>query len=198
MFNIHHYILIALNALYLIGTGVYFLSNRNNEFIIYTGLIVVVMSGAFLTLRYSRFPVWMLWGLSLWGLMHVLGGAVVVGDRVLFAQRIYPFLDLGGEFYILKYDQIVHAYLFGLLAIMSHHIMRTVFAVQGHKVAIYVMAIMVSLGVSSMNEIMEFFISLTMKNGVGGYDNTMLDFCFNFAGAVIALSVYLLVRRFRK
>jgi putative membrane protein len=195
MFTIHHYILISLNALYLLGTGVYFLSNRNNEFIIYTGLIVVVMSGAFLTLRYSRFPVWMLWALSFWGLMHILGGAVHIGDHVLFAQRLYPFIDLGGEFYILKYDQVVHAYLFGLLAIMSYHLFRNVFAVRGHKVAVFVMSIMVSLGVSSMNEIMEFFISITMENGVGGYENTMLDFCFNLGGAVIALSLYLSLRR---
>jgi hypothetical protein len=45
---------------------------------------------------------------------------------------------------------------------------------------------------------MEFLISLSIeRNGVGGYDNAMLDFMFNLAGATIAILVLLLVRKLK-
>lgn len=57
---------------------------------------------------------------------------------------------------------------------------------------------MAALGISSGNEIMEFFISLNIENGVGGYDNTMLDFCFNLAGAFVAVTFYMYWSEYRK
>ena len=182
--------LYAFNALYLLVGGMHFLRDLNHEFIIYVVVILAIMSGTFSTLRHTQFPTWMLWALSFWGLLHVLGGAVQTGDGVLFAYRIYPFLDLGGDFYILKYDQVVHAYLYGLVAIMAYHVLRVPLGIKQHSVAIFLFAILASVGISALNEIMEFIISLTMENGVGGYDNTMLDMCFNLGGALIATSVY--------
>ena len=51
-------------------------------------------------------------------------------------------------------------------------------------------AVLVSVGISGLNEIMEFLISLFMVNGVGGYNNTMLDMCFNLTGAIAAIILY--------
>ena len=116
-----------------------------------------------------------------------------MGEDVLFAQRLFPLVDRGGDFYILKYDQVVHAYLYGLVAMMALHVLRQVFRARGPAAAITVTAVLVSLGISSLNELMEFVISLTMDNGVGGYDNTMLDFVSNFTGAVVAATVYTII-----
>ena len=168
----------------------YFLQSGNLEFIIYVGVLILILGGVFLTAPRSKFPTWMLWGLSIWGLMHVLGGAVHIGDHVLFAQRIFPLIDRGGEFYVLKYDQVVHGYLYGLVAIMSYHVIRAVAGVKRHDLLVFLMAVLISVGISGLNEIMEFLISLNMQNGVGGYDNTMLDLCFNFGGALIATTMY--------
>ena len=178
------------NALYLLLGGLYFASKLNFEFIIYVAVIVVILGGVFGTLKYTRFPVWMLSLLSVWGLLHILGGSVQTADGVLFAYRIYPLLDLGGEFYILKYDQFVHFYLYGVVAIMAYHLLAERLAVEKYRNLIFLFAVTASLGVSSLNEIMEFFISLTMENGVGGYENTMLDMCFNFAGALLGVFFY--------
>ena len=47
---------------------------------------------------------------------------------------------------------------------------------------------MASMGVSSLNEIMEFLIAVNLeRNGVGGYENAMLDLIFNFSGALLAV-----------
>ena len=109
-------------------------------------------------------------------------------DGVLFAYRIYPFLDLGGEFYILKYDQVVHAYLYGVMALVFLHVLTHTLRATQPRWIIFLIACMASMGVSAMNEIMEFLIAITLeRNGVGGYENAMLDLIFNFSGAFLAL-----------
>lgn len=183
----HLRLLVAFNALYLLLGGIYFLQDLNHEFVIYVVVIVAIFGTVFATLRYTQFPVWMLWLLSVWGLMHVAGGAIQTVDGVLFAYKIYPFLDAGGEMYILKYDQVVHGYLYGLVALMSYHTLRVPLQVRGYTFLVGLAAVMISLGISSMNEIMEFLIAISLeRNGVGGYENAMLDFIFNFSGALLA------------
>jgi len=179
--------IIGFNALYLLGGGLYFLRDLNHEFVIYVAVILVIFASVFATLQYTKFPIWMLWLLSIWGLMHVAGGAVQTVDGVLFAYKIYPFLDAGGEMYILKYDQVVHSYLYGLVALMAYHTLRVPLGVRGYTFLVGLAAIMISLGISGMNEIMEFLIAISLeRNGVGGYENAMLDLIFNFGGALVA------------
>jgi hypothetical protein len=182
---------ILFSLLYLVLGGVYFMRDLNHEFIIYVAVIVVIFGAVFATLRYTKFPVWMLWLLSIWGLMHVAGGVVPTPDGVLFAYKIYPFLDAGGDMYILKYDQVVHAYLYGLVAVMSLHTLRIIFGVVGHNFLVNLAAVMISLGISGMNEIMEFLIAINLeRHGIGGYENAMLDLIFNLGGATVAVAVY--------
>lgn len=191
MFTKPQWYVIAFSALYLALGGLYFARDLNLEFVIYVAVIVAIFGGVFATLRFTQFPVWMLWLLSVWGLMHVAGGAVPTSDGVLFAYRIYPFFDAGGEFYILKYDQVVHFYLYALVALMSYHVLRVPFAVKGSTFLVALAAALISLGVSGLNEIMEFLIAVTVeRNGVGGYENAMLDLCFNWSGAVVAVIFY--------
>lgn len=187
--------LIVFTLGYLILGSIYFIQNFNIEFVIYVVVIVIILGGVLVTLPKTKFPIWMLWLLSVWGLMHVLGGAVETPDGVLFAYRIFPLIDNGGEFYILKYDQVVHGYLYGVVAIMSHYLLRTKLMVSGHNITVFLFAVLAALGISSLNEIMEFIISMNMQNGVGGYDNTMLDMCFNLGGALVATWVYLSMKK---
>ncbi len=198
MFTNHHYAVIGFSALYLFLGGLYFLRDFNLEFVIYVAVIVVIFSGVFTTLRATQFPVWMLWLLSIWGLMHVAGGAVQTVDGVLFAYKIYPFMDYGGDFYILKYDQVVHGYLYALVALMSYHTLRVPLQIKGHTMLVALAACMISVGISGLNEIMEFLIAVTMeRNGVGGYENAMLDLIFNFSGAALAVIGYVVIEKLK-
>ncbi len=188
--------LYIFNAVYLVGGGLYFLQDLNHEFVIYVAVIVVLLVVLFGTLRYTAFPLWLLWLFSVWGLLHVLGGAIETRDGVLFAYRIYPFLDFGGDFYILKYDQVVHFYFYGVMALIFHHLLRVTLSISKSTVVVVFIALMASLGFSALNEIMEFIIAVTLeRNGVGGYANAMLDLIFNLAGAATALGVYYLYGR---
>ena len=187
---------IVFSALYLIGGAFYFIRDLNIEFVIYIVVILGVFGLLFGTLLTTKFPTYLLWLVSIWGLLHVLGGAVQTPDGVLFAYRIYPFIDQGGDFYVLKYDQVVHAYLYGVITLMFFHIVRRTLGAQGPLWLLILIAMMASLGVSAMNEIMEFLISVALpRNGVGGYENTSLDLIANFTGAAIAASVLAIQRQ---
>ena len=187
------------NATYLFWGGAFFLQDLNLEFVIYVAVIVAIMGSVLLTVSYTDFPHWLLWLLSFWGLMHVLGGAVQIDGGVLFGYHIYPFLDLGGDFYILKYDQVVHMYLYGVVAMMTYHLLRNILVIKNHTKLIVLMAIMASVGVSALNEIMEFLIAVTVeRNGVGGYENAMLDLIFNLSGAMTATGLMVFLSRKRK
>ena len=175
------------NLTYLFWGGAFFIQDLNHEFMIYVGVILLIIGGVLLISERAKFPHAYLWLLSFWGLLHVLGGAVETRDGVLFAYRIFPILDLGGDFYILKYDQFVHGYLYGVVALMAHHVITQVIKVQREGLLVGLLAVFTSVGISVLNEIMEFIISLNMQNGVGGYENTMLDLIFNLAGATIAI-----------
>jgi putative membrane protein len=191
MLTTQQWYVIGFSTLYLLIGGLYFARDLNLEFVIYVAVIVAIFAGVFATLRTTRFPVWMLWLLSIWGLLHVLGGAVETRDGVLFAYRFYPFFDGGGDFFILKYDQVVHFYLYGLVALMSYHTLRVPLGVAGQTVLVALAAALISLGISGLNEIMEFLIAVTVeRNGVGGYENAMLDLIFNWVGAALAVVGY--------
>lgn len=180
---------VAFSALYLLGGAFFFLTRGNLEFVIYVGVIVGVFALLFGTLKITQFPVSILWLISIWGLMHILGGSVQTVDGVLFAYKIYPFLDWDGDFYILKYDQVVHAFLYGVMALVFWHVLTHTLKVTQPKWILVILALMASMGVSAMNEIMEFLIAVSIENnGVGGYENAMLDLIFNFSGAVIAMA----------
>jgi uncharacterized membrane protein YjdF len=186
---------LVFSSLYLLIGSLFFVTKGNLEFVIYVGVIIGAFLLLFSTLKVTRFPVWLLWLISFWGLLHILGGAVETRDGVLFAYRIYPFLDWGGEFYILKYDQVVHAYLYGVMALVFHHVLTVTLGVVRPVWIIVLIALMASMGVSAMNEIMEFLIAVSIEdNGVGGYENAMLDLCFNFSGAVVAMLLLKTIR----
>ena len=176
------------SALYTILGGLYFLQDLNFEFVIYIAVIIAAFVLLFGTLKITKFPTYILWLISIWGLLHILGGSILTPDGVLFAYRIYPFLDLGGDFYILKYDQVVHAYLYGVMTVVFFHILQKTLRSTGPLWILLLVATMASMGVSSLNEIMEFLIAVNLeRNGVGGYENAMLDLIFNFSGALLAV-----------
>lgn len=193
---LEHRFVLGFIALYLLVGGVYFLQDSNLEFMIYVGVIVAAFVLLFGTLHITKFPSYILWLISIWGLLHILGGSVQTPDGVLFAYRIYPFLDLGGDFYILKYDQVVHSYLFGVMAIVFLHVLKSTLRATGPAWILILLAVMASMGVSAMNEIMEFLIAINLdRHGVGGYENAMLDLVFNFGGALIGIMLVHIINK---
>tara|TARA_B100000508_G_scaffold97229_1_gene76175 strand:- start:110 stop:712 length:603 start_codon:yes stop_codon:yes gene_type:complete len=182
--------LLLLNCFVVVGFGWYFLQSLNYEFVAYAGTIAVVTAALFGTLKWTRFSTGIILGVTIWGILHMLGGSVMTPDGVLYAYRIFPFFDGGGEFYILKMDQVIHAYLYGVVGLMFFHLLREVVGIKTHTAFIAATAIFAAAGFSIINEIVEFLAAVNLpETGVGGYHNTVLDMIFNLGGATIAVLI---------
>ena len=107
-------ILLSINIAVIIGFSWYYLQALNYEFFAYAITIAVVTVALFSTLKWTRFPNGIIVGVTIWGLMHMLGGSIMTADGVLYAWRILPIFDGGGEFYILKFDDLKKHIVFAL------------------------------------------------------------------------------------
>lgn len=197
-FTLVQKMLLMANILIIIGFGSYFLKSLNFEFLAYVGLITLITFVLFGTLNKTKFSNGIIFGITFWAFLHMLGGSLMTPDGVLYAYRIYPFFDGGGDFYILKMDQIVHAALYAVVGLMFFHLLRNYVGVKSNIGLVAAVAIFASAGFSILNEIVEFLaVVILPETGVGGYYNTVLDLIFNLAGAAIAviLKVIFIKRR---
>jgi putative membrane protein len=183
-----HKTLLGINVAIMLVLGWYFLQALHYEFVSYAVPIAMVTALLFGTLKWSRFSTGIIIGVTLWGILHMLGGSVTTSDGVLYAWRMIEIFDGGGEFYILKYDQFVHAFLYSVVGLMFFHLLRNVVGIKSHVGFIAATAIFAAAGFSIINEIVEFLAVVNLpETGVGGYHNTVLDMIFNLMGATIAV-----------
>jgi len=177
------------------GFAVYYTLIRDYEFLWYIATLLLFFFLILFTIHRTGLTITVLWALSVWGLLHMMGGGVPVGDSVLYAYVVYPLYGTG-ESAIIKFDQIVHAYGFAVTALTLFTTFRPHW-----KGSIGLLAFAVALGamgLGAVNEIVEFAAVVTIPDtGVGGYFNTGLDLVANAIGA-IAVSVWLYVREKRK
>lgn len=184
----HEAVIGIFSVAYLVIFSTIFLRTLNYEFLAYVGVLVLLFALVFFTLKQSQFPPYILWGLSIWGLLHVAGGSVPVGDTVLYGWRIVPLFDGGADFFILKMDQVIHAYGFGVAALVLHHLIRLRLVMQGHALFVGVLAALGGMGLGVVNEIIEFLAFVLLEEtGVGDIYNLSLDLVFNTIGAVGAV-----------
>ena len=187
--------LLIINIISVFYFGNYYLQAANYEFLAYALTIIVVIGLLYATLQKTKFPTHIIAGITLWALFHMMGGSVQTTDGVLYAYKIYPFFDGGGDFYILKMDQVIHAALYGVVGLMFLHLLRTSIGIKTHTVFIAFVAIFAAAGFSILNEIVEFLAAVNLpETGVGGYENTVLDMIFNLSGAAIAVIGYFLFK----
>jgi len=186
---------LAFASAYVIGFAVYFLRIGNSEFLWYVATLVFFMVLIAATMRTSRFPPAILWALAVWGLAHMAGGGLQVGDGVLYSYRLIPIAG-DGEFTLLKYDQVVHFYGFGVTTFVLWHLLRRNFPDLVGSKTIYVFPVLGSMGLGALNEIIEFVAVVSFPNtNVGGYYNTALDLVFNGLGACAAALLIFLAER---
>lgn len=181
---------LGFTVAYLVPFGTICLRGGNREFFLY----LVVMLGLLLLVAWLHARIGLhvgtLWGLSAWGLAHLAGGLVRIpshwphdGTPVLYDLWIVPGW--------LRYDQVVHAFGFGISTWLCWQGLRA--ACRGAGVAIrpspgpLMLCCLAGMGLGALNEMLEFFAVLTIPDtNVGGYVNTGWDLVFNALGAGIA------------
>jgi hypothetical protein len=164
---------------YLAGFGVYGVVERRPATIAY-----LVMVGALMLLvarlnEEVRFSLLVLWGLTTWGLLHLAGGLIPVGDGVLYNADLHlP---------ALHYDRLVHAFGFGVATVACWQALRGQLAPGASAVTAAVVAGLAGLGLGGLNEVVEFgATNLLNATNVGGYSNTGWDLVFDVIGCAVA------------
>lgn len=190
----------VFTGVYMIASAVGAVVLGNREFVFYIAVMVVLMGvvwGVHHSVGLSRGA---LWALSLWGLAHMAGGLVrippgwpALGGRVLYNLWLVPGL--------LKYDQVVHAYGFGVTTWVCWQGLAAAFANRGLALrptaGLLVLVAAAGMGFGALNEVVEFVATrLVPETNVGGYENTGWDLVANLVGAAAtAVAVRLLDRR---
>ena len=182
-----HIPLIIFNALYILGFAGYYIGIRNYEFLWYVAVLVFFAALVIGTLKRSQFDGIILWGLSVWGFLHMAGGGIRVGNDVLYGLHVLPITG-AGDSYILRFDQIVHAYGFAVATLVVYHLLKPYLSQKVNWKVVYPLIAAAGMGLGAVNEIVEFIAVVVFPNtGVGGYYNTALDLVFNAIGAVCAI-----------
>lgn len=182
---------LAFTLFYMAAAAAGILRSGNGEFLIYLGVMAVFV----VLVGFLHFKVGLstasLWCLSLWGLLHMVGGLVPLppgwpydGNHAVF----YSLWLLPGVF---KYDMAVHAFGFGV---------TTWVCWQGYAAAVersggtprptagpLVLCAAAGMGFGALNEVVEFAATrLLPDTNVGGYTNTGWDLVFNLLGSAAA------------
>ena len=177
---------LIVNLIYVpIFTGIA-LTRTNYEFLLYAGVILVIAAWILWKQRRVRFDLPILWGLTIWGVLHMAGGNLRVGTGVLYSVELPP---LAPAYNVLRYDQFVHMFGFGVATLICHHLLRPYLKENLERWwTLALLIVLMGSGVGAINEILEFIAVVTMpETGVGGYDITMLDLCFNLLGGILAV-----------
>lgn len=185
------YLLVAVAAAVVTG---------NAEFLVYVAVVVLLVPAVWLVHRTVHLAMPSLWFLSLWGLLHMLGGLAPVPDgwpingenAVLYSLWLVP--------EVLKYDHVVHAFGFGTTTWVCWQGLRGALRRGGGEGrptgGLMVLAAAAGLGFGALNEVIEFAATLALpETNVGGYVNTGWDLVANLVGAMVAVTLIVALDR---
>ncbi|MGI9244930.1 MAG: DUF2238 domain-containing protein [Verrucomicrobiales bacterium] len=184
----------AVTLTYVVAASAYAISHGNREFVFYIVVMLVLMACVFVLHQRVGLSAAVLWCLSAWGLMHMAGGLVHVpghwptdNGSVLYNLWLIP-----GR---LKYDQLVHAFGFGVTTWICWQALVAAIEAQTSVAPYPTLGLMIlcaagGMGFGALNEVVEFFATLCIpKTNVGGYTNTGWDLVANLLGSVVAATV---------
>ncbi|HEY0637378.1 MAG TPA: hypothetical protein VGD67_07005, partial [Pseudonocardiaceae bacterium] len=119
-----------------------------------------------------------LWGLAVWGLLHLCGGLVPAGGGTLYELWLLP---------VLRFDHVVHAFGFGVAGVACWEAARRAAPGAFTGTAGAWVVVLGGCGLGALNELVEFVISMTVPGSrIGGYQNTGLDLVANLVGCLLA------------
>lgn len=168
---------------------------RNAEFLFYLAVLAILVGVVVIVDRRVGLSRAALWGLSLWGLAHMVGGLVPLPagwpsapaeNAVVYNAWILPEM--------IKYDHVVHAWGFGITTWVCWQGLAAALRHRGAAVepsgGLLLLAAAAGMGFGALNEVIEFAATLLVpETNVGGYRNTGWDLTSNLVGVLIAVAV---------
>jgi len=165
---------------YLIGFSAVAIAAGNTEGVVYLIAISLAFFGVVVVYAHVEIAPGVLWGLSIWGLLHMAGGLVRVDGEVLYGFQLIPVA--------LRFDQAVHALGFGFATLAAWQGLRPwIRAERKMTGGLCCLIALMGMGVGAANEVLEFAVTrVSDSTNVGGYENTGWDLVFNTFGAIAA------------
>lgn len=189
-FSSREFAVLAFTSAYMAVSLIASFSLKNSEFLYYFVVMLVLIAAVTLLHRTNRLHIGALWGLSIWGLAHMAGGLMPIPESWPVGNESYVLYNWWLIPGLLKYDQLVHAYGFGLVTWICWQSLRGAFHSRGVDVkptfGLLVLCVAGGMGFGAANEIVEFVATLSLPGtNVGGYENTGWDLVSNLVGSVI-------------
>ncbi len=198
--DIQRKVLVTLAGLIMAAGLLKALTSGNTEFLYYGGSLIVIALGIVWLDVKVRLPMFVLWGLFLWLILHLAGGMIPVPQKLVDQDVIDEALKTNSEInktlynvrlapWLPRYDQCVHAFGFFIsslaawrgMYIGSRMTMKPTF---GPRVG----AGLIGMGCGGVNEVIEFVATRIMPHtNVGGFVNTGWDLVSNMCGCIIAM-----------
>lgn len=181
------YMLVALAASLWGGSG---------EFLLYFGVMVVLLAVVAIVHLRIGLQTATLWGLSIWGLVHMAGGLMPLPESWRIGGKTHVLYNLWLVPGLLKFDQLVHAYGFGIVTWVCWQGLRGALSHQGMTprptVGLLTICVAAGMGFGAANEVVEFIATRVLpETNVGGYENTGWDLVSNTVGCLItAVLIY--------
>lgn len=193
---LRHRLPLALFTLaYVLGFTAWAVARGNTEFLFYAGVMVVLIGAVLLADRRVRFSPGVMWGLSVWGALHMAGGIVPIGGgRVLYDLILVPIVGP-----VLRFDQVVHAYGFGVTTVACWQALQGIVGpIRRAGPGLALLVACMGMGFGALNEVVEFTATLIMaRTNVGDYVNNALDLVANMCGAGVAAGAIMIRARRR-
>lgn len=173
------------------------LLDLNFEFVLYVGVILLVGGLILWKQQTIRFDRGILWGLTIWGFLHLAGGNIPVGESVLYNLTLAPVLP--EPYHVLRYDQVVHVFGFGVATLVCHHLLTPYLRDEIPRWrTLAILVVLMGSGVGAINEIIEFIVTVAVPDtNVGGYENMAIDLVCNLLGGTLAVG-FLTLRHKRR
>lgn len=178
-----HIPLLIFNVLVIVFFGLQFLNPFNYEFLIYIAVIIFALTLIIVSNKFVRYSMTVLWCLSIWSFLHMAGWGLTYDGVIWYKQILLPI----SEYYsILRYDQMIHAFWFFTMTLVSYEVIKRHLKVSKITFWIWLILVMAGCGFWALNEVIEFIVDQSLpESGVGGYINTSLDLVSNLIGSII-------------
>lgn len=179
---------LIFNLIYVPAFAAMSLRELNFEFLMYVGVVAAVAGIVLWKQRRIRFDLSILWGLTVWGLLHLAGGNLHIDGDVLYNHMLIELVP--APYHVLRYDQVVHVFGFAVATLVCHHLLRPYLRVgiTGWR-TLSMLIVLMGSGFGAINEVLEFVASVTVpETNVGGYENTSIDLVCNLIGGLLAVT----------
>ena len=184
---------LAFSGSYLGVAAILVLWTKNYEFLLYLLVMTVIIFAVLGVYRRAGLSRSLLWGFSIWGILHMIGGLCPIQESWHSADTtavVYNWRIIPGY---LKYDQVVHGYGSGLTTWLCWQAVAA--RTRGHDgrrigptFGMLSICAAAGMGYGALNEVIEFFATMLIPHtNVGDYKNTGWDLVANLVGSIIAV-----------